>query len=219
MRSLRQCKAIAIGLFFIGASFSAKAQEGELFYIDDENIPNIIEELNPFDPNIEEKLKELDRVYEEETGLSSHLPDYGGVEELFGMAGCYRASCPVWLRINRGTQSFTLYVYGNIQRTGLVSTGLPGYGTPAFDKHPDGRIYDRYTSTKYPGGDYMGLGNMPYAVFISGGVAVHGTPQGNWSKLGKRASHGCIRMHPDNGFVFNRLTRQYGIRNVWITVE
>ena len=143
MRSLRQCKAIAIGLFFIGASFSAKAQEGELFYIDDENIPNIIEELNPFDPNIEEKLKELDRVYEEETGLSSHLPDYGGVEELFGMAGCYRASCPVWLRINRGTQSFTLYVYGNIQRTGLVSTGLPGYGTPAFDKHPDGRIYDR----------------------------------------------------------------------------
>lgn len=219
MRSLRNCKAIFIGLFLVGGSIPAFAQDEDLFYIHDENIPNIIEDLNPFDPNIEETLKELDRVYEEETGRSAHLPDYTGMDELLGLASCYRSSCPIWIRIHRGSQSFALYVYGNTQRTGLVSTGMPGYGTPAFDKHPDGRIYDRYTSTKYPGGDYMGLGNMPYAVFIAGGFAVHGTPQGNWSKLGKRASHGCIRMHPDNAYVFNRLVRQYGIRNVWITVD
>lgn len=218
MKSVKHAKAILLGLLCFGSMIPALAQDDPLFYIEDENIPNIIEELNPFDPNIEETLKELDRIYEEETGKPAHLPYYE-IDDLFDMASCYRASCPVWMRVDRGSQSFALYIHGNVQRTGLVSTGLPGYGTPAFDKHPDGRIYDRYTSTKYPGGDYMGLGNMPYAVFIRGGFAIHGTPQGNWSKLGKRASHGCIRMHPDNGYVFNRLVRQYGIGNVWITVE
>ena len=52
MKSVRHCKAILVGLFCIGAFFPALGQDEELFYIDDENIPNIIEELNPFDPNI-----------------------------------------------------------------------------------------------------------------------------------------------------------------------
>lgn len=219
MKSLIHCKAILVSLLFLAAGFPALAQDEESFYIDDENIPNIIEELNPFDPNIEETLKELDRIYEEETGKPSHLPDYANLDELLGLASCYRANCPVWIRVSRASQTFALYVYGNMQRSGLVSTGIPGYGTPSFDKHPDGRIYDRYTSTKYPGGDYMGLGNMPYAVFIRGGFALHGTPQGNWPNLGRRASHGCIRMHPDHAYVFNRLVRRYGISNVWITVD
>jgi len=60
---------------------------------------------------------------------------------------------------------------------------------------------------------------MPYAVFISGGYAIHGTTRGNWSRLGKPASHGCIRLHPDNGQIFNVLVRRNGISNVWITVN
>jgi len=112
-----------------------------------------------------------------------------------------------------------VYINGSLQASWSVSTGMPGYGTPDFDKHPDGRIYDRYTSTKYPGGDWNGLGNMPYAVFIRGGFALHGTPRSNWSKLGRPASHGCIRMHPDNAYWFNRLVRQHGVSNVWITVQ
>ena len=103
----------------------------------------------------------------------------------------------------------------------------PHRGTPNFDKHPDGRIYNAYTSTKFPGGNYIvtvngkkvGLGNMPYAVFIRGGFAIHGTGTGNWPKLGRVASHGCIRIHPDNARLFNALVRQYGVSNTWITVH
>jgi hypothetical protein len=56
--------------------------------------------------------------------------------------------------------------------------------------------------------------------FLSrGGFAIHGTGRGNWRKLGNKASHGCIRVHPDNALIFNRLVRENGIKNVWITVQ
>ena len=176
-------------------------------------------ELNPFDPNVEELLDDFDKVYEEEMGIPAHLPNDAFVSDLMGFARCYRGECNVWVQVVKATQTLYLYLNGNLTSAWAVSTGIPGYGTPNFDKNPDGRIYDSYSSTKYPGGDYKGLGNMPYAVFISGGFALHGTPQGNWSKLGKPASHGCIRMHPDNGFYFNRLVRSNGISKVWITVQ
>lgn len=185
----------------------------------DESIPNMIEDLNPFDPNIEEVLRYYDKIYEEETGLPSHIPDDTFIDKLFGFASCYRIECPVWAQVVKSTQTMYLYVNGSLRGSWPVSTGVAGYRTPNFDKHPDGRIYDRYTSRKYPGGDYNGLGNMPYAVFISGGFALHGTPRSNWPKLGRPASHGCIRMHSDNAYVFNRLVRSNGVRNVWITVQ
>lgn len=176
-------------------------------------------ELNPFDPNVEELLDNFDKIYEEETGLPAHLPDDAYISDLMGFARCYRNTCNVWVQVVKATQTLYLYLNGNLSNAWAVSTGVAGYGTPNFDKNPDGRIYDRYSSTKYPGGDYQGLGNMPYAVFISGGFALHGTPQSNWPKLGRPASRGCIRMHPDNAYYFNRLVRGNGISNVWITVQ
>lgn len=178
-----------------------------------------LEEIDPFDPNVEELLQRYDEVYEQETGLPAHLDEsmYDGLP--FNKADCRRKDCTVYLQIVKSSQTAYLYVNGWPQGTFKVSTGVSGHGTPNFDTHPNGRIYDRYTSTKYPEGDYNGLGNMPYAVFISGGFAVHGTPQGNWRRLGTPASHGCVRMHPDNAYYFNRLVRQYGVRNTWITIQ
>lgn len=175
---------------------------------------NALDELNPFDPNIEQTLQQMDQDYQDSTGQSAILD----IMKPFA-PGCYQIECPVFIHVDKDTQTAVLYVNGISQGTWLVSTGAPGFGTPDFDTNPNGRIYDSYTSTKYPGGDYNGLGNMPYAVFISGGFAIHGTGQGNWSKLGKRASHGCIRVHPDNAKIFNRLVRQYGIYQTWITVN
>ena len=177
---------------------------------------NILDELDPTSPNIEEQLKKMDAEYEKETGLSAWLP-----LDLEGMlkASCYRNSCPVWADVDKRTQRLYLYLDGVLTYTWKVSSGKAGYTTPNFDRHPNGRIYDRYTSTRYPDGDYNGMGNMPYAVFIQGGYAIHGTTRGNWSRLGTPASHGCIRVHPDNGYLFNRLVRKHGIYNVWITVN
>ena len=200
--------------------FSAPAWgQHTLPYTDDDRIPNMIEELDPFDPNIEETLQYYDRIYQEETGQSPHLEMDFSSNEILGLSGCLREMCSVWAQVVKSTQRMYLYVNGSLRGSWPVSSGMSGYGTPNFDRHPDGRIYDRYSSRKFPGGDYNGLGNMPYAVFISGGFALHGTPRGNWPKLGQRASHGCIRMHPDNAYTFNRLVRGYGPRNVWITVQ
>jgi hypothetical protein len=174
-----------------------------------------MDELDPFAPNINETLNEMDQQYFEETGLSPFA------ESLIRPMGpaCSRATCPVWVRVDRSEQRLYLYRNGSLEHTWAVSTGVVGHSTPNFDRNPNGRIYDKYTSTKFPGGDYKGLGNMPYAIFIDGGFAIHGTGVSNWRKLGKAASHGCIRIHPDNAYYLNRLVRQTGIYGVWITVQ
>lgn len=173
------------------------------------------QELDPFSPNVEQVLKEYDKVYLEETGLSPFLPkSFRPVWKT-----CVRSKCKVWIQVVKSTQLAYLYINGQHAETWKVSTGVAGRGTPNFDKHPNGRVYDKYTSSKYPGGDFQGLGNMPYAVFIEGGFAIHGTPKSNWPKLGKKASHGCIRLHPTHAQTFNRLVRQYGIYESWVTVQ
>lgn len=196
-------RKLLLSLVLVLAGFQAHAQD------QDEA------EFDPFDPNAEQMLQEFDKHIQEETGSAPFLPDLN----IFKASTCYRLSCSVYAVVDKRSQ--TMYLYLNGQQIGqwAVSTGVPGRGTPDFDTHPDGRIYDKYSSKKYPGGNYNGLGNMPYAVFIRGGFAIHGTPKGNWSKLGKQASHGCIRVHPENALVFNRLVRQYGQYNTWITVQ
>lgn len=178
---------------------------------------NALDELDPRSPDIEKKLKEFDEEYERQTGKSPFLRSNPLDDIMKG--SCYRNSCKIWADVDKTAQRLYLYIDGVLTYTWKTSTGKAGFDTPDFDRHPNGRIYDKYTSTKYPDGDYNGLGNMPYAVFITGGYAIHGTTRGNWSRLGKPASHGCIRLHPDNGQIFNVLVRRNGIYNVWITVN
>lgn len=171
---------------------------------------NSLDKRNP-ETITEEEFEKFDREYEAATGKKASLPA--------GRGTCRNIDCPLFALVDKETQTLTLYVDGEIKEVWDVSTGTYGHETPGFSKNPNGRIYDEYMSKTYPGGDYEGLGNMPYAVFIEGGFAIHGTGRSNWKKLGSRASHGCIRVHPDNAFTFNRLVRKYGVANTWITVQ
>ena len=183
------------------------------------NNPSFLDEFDPNDPNAEAILNYYDKVYEHETGLPAWVEQGEADFKPFTPGdGCYRDSCKVWAHVSKANQRLYLYIDGRHEDTWLVSSGT-GNRTPNFDRHPNGRIYRAYTSKAYPGGDWNGLGNMPYAVFIQGGFAIHGTPQSNWKKLGSKASHGCIRVHPTNGEAFYNRVRAWGIRNVWITVN
>ncbi len=124
----------------------------------------------------------------------------------------------VWCKISKTTQRLYLYIDGEAVDTFKVSTGSTRHETPLFDMQPRGPIFQKYTSKKYPGGNYNGLGNMPYVVFIQNGYGFHGTTRGNIPRLGKKASHGCIRLHPDNAKILNELIRKAGIENSWVTV-
>lgn len=182
---------------------------------------SVIEELNPFDPNVEQILKEYDKIYEAETGLSPFIESTSkNLFNLFsGKDECYQLTCKVYGQIVKETQKMYLYLNGELKAVWDVSTGTPEFETPLLNTHANGRIYTKYSSTKYPEGDYKGLGNMPYAIFIEGGFAVHGTPEGNWKKLGQKASHGCIRIHPDNAKYLNDLVRFVGFKNAWFSVQ
>lgn len=173
---------------------------------------------NPADDSVEEVLAQYDEYYEAVTGMSPYTNGEGLYNELLTpVGGCRRKSCAVYLSVNLSKQRATLFVNGKVDRTYKISSGAPGYGTKTWDGRHNGRVYDAYRSRKFPGGaGYRGLGNMPYAVFYYRGFAVHGTT--SISRLGRRASHGCIRQHPDNAKRFNRLTRKYGRNKTWIRI-
>lgn len=132
---------------------------------------------------------------------------------------CRQITCALWFRISLSAQRLYVYADGQLLDSLPVSTGIRKHETPLMEVRPTGPMFERYTSKKFPGGNYNGLGNMPYAIFIKGGYAIHGTTQGNIAKLGQRASHGCIRMHPEKAMVFFELVRQTGLENTWVSVQ
>ena len=133
---------------------------------------------------------------------------------------CMEKDCIVYAEIDKSNQTLYLYILGELKDSFKVSTGKgKKYETPAMSLHPKGPLLIKYTSRKFPGGNYMGLGNMPYAVFVKGGYAIHGTTPGNFAKLGNKASHGCIRLHPDNAKIFHALVRTVGLEQTWVTIK
>ncbi len=207
------------GLVFLLASSTWALPASTNQASENPSTPNVLDDFNPFDPKAEELLKEYDRIYERETGLPSHIENDFRIKILHSSESCQRAECHVWAQIVKSQQKMYLHLNGQPHRTWLVSTGAPGWTTPNLDTHPNGRIYDAYTSKIFPGGDWEGFGNMPFAVFVQGGIAIHGTTKGNWSSLGSVASHGCIRLHPDNAIYFNRLVRAFGVLSTWVTIQ
>jgi len=134
-------------------------------------------------------------------------------------SNCREKDCPLLAEVVKSKQIMYLYIGGQLKDSFAVSTGISGRETPDMNVRASGPVFIKYTSTKYPEGDYKGLGNMPYAVFVRGGYAIHGTTPGNFAKLGRRASHGCIRLHPDNAKLFYELVNIVGLNNTWILVR
>ena len=48
---------------------------------------------------------------------------------------------------------------------------------------------------------------MPHSIFFNGGYAIHGSYE--IGRLGTPASHGCIRLHPNNATVLYRLVEAH----------
>lgn len=90
-------------------------------------------------------------------------------------------------RIDVSQQIMRVYVNGYHQYSWKVSTGRGRYRTPRGRFRPT--ILKRmHYSSKYNNSP------MPWSIFFRGGYAIHGT---NYiSRLGRPASHGCVRLHP-----------------------
>jgi L,D-transpeptidase catalytic domain len=140
-------------------------------------------------------------------------------QNLQNQSKCNGRECFLYAEINKSTQTLYLYILGELKDSFRVSTGIKKHETPNLNLSPRGPLLIKYKSKKYPGGNYFGLGNMPYAVFLRGGYAIHGTTPGNFSRLGTRASHGCIRLHPDNARLFYELVKVAGLSQTWVTIR
>jgi lipoprotein-anchoring transpeptidase ErfK/SrfK len=57
---------------------------------------------------------------------------------------------------------------------------------------------------------------MPHSIFFYYGFAIHGTSEVR--RLGRPASHGCIRLSPQNARALYSLVGRHGMSNTSITV-
>lgn len=90
-----------------------------------------------------------------------------------------------------------------------VSTGRKGYNTPSGEYKPY-RMAKMHYSKKYDNAP------MPYSIFFHGGYAIHATDA--IDNLGAPASHGCVRLHPQNARWLYRLVQEFGAENTYIYI-
>jgi len=160
-------------------------------------------------------MAEIERIRQNVKELDSFLTDKSKPEQTY----CREKDCFLFAEVVKSKQLLYLYIEGILKDSFKVSTVMKKYETKSFSVRPSGPLFVKYTSRRFPGGNYKGLGNMPYAVFVLGGYAIHGTTPGKFARLGTVASHGCIRLHPDNGRLFYELGKLIGLKNTWVTVR
>jgi len=119
------------------------------------------------------------------------------------------ASAAVEARIHVNSQRMEVMVDGIKAGEYTISTGKKGYRTPHGDFKPT-RMHKKYYSHKYHNSP------MPNSIFFNGGIAVHGTYE--VARLGKPASHGCVRMHPKDAAQLFGLVQSHGMQNSRIVV-
>lgn len=112
--------------------------------------------------------------------------------------------------INKSAQRMQVTIDGKPVYTWKISTGARGYSTPVGEYVPY-RMHKMWRSRQYDNAP------MPHSVFFHKGYAVHGTT--SISRLGRRASHGCVRLHPANAKTFFDLILKHGRARTQITVS
>jgi len=111
------------------------------------------------------------------------------------------AAAQLNVTIDLSSQSMQVGADNHVLHNWSVSTARPGYRTPIGTFRPN-RLERVWYSSIYDNAP------MPYSVFFHRGYAIHGTTE--ISKLGRPASHGCVRLHPDNARTLFELIRSYG---------
>ncbi len=129
---------------------------------------------------------------------------------MLAMAEMSTASAALLVYIDKSAQRMDVVIDGVRRFRWVVSTGRGGYGTPSGVFHPQ-MLARSWFSRRYYNSP------MPYAIFFHRGYAIHGTYE--LSRLGGPASHGCVRLHPQNAAILFSLVREEGLRNTRIVIE
>ena len=122
-----------------------------------------------------------------------------------------RASAGIVVTVDKSAQRLSVTVDGVQRYQWPVSTARMGYRTPNGTYKPQ-RLARKWFSRKY---DWS---PMPYSIFFNEGYAIHGCYE--ISHLGRPASHGCIRLHPENAALLFALVKEHiGDTTIVVTGE
>ena len=116
----------------------------------------------------------------------------------------------IFAKIDLSTQSMKVFNGDEMIYDWKVSTARRGYRTPIGNYKPLYLVKMHY-SRQYNNSP------MPYSIFFNGGYAIHGTS--SVRNLGKKASHGCVRLHPKNAQKLYKLVLKYGKANTTIEIK
>lgn len=140
------------------------------------------------------------------------LPPAVDIAEAFAAGPATRQALgpKVMVRVDISSQTMTILVRGKVAYIWKVSTAGRGYVTPTGFWTPY-RMHVMWRSRKYDNAP------MPHSIFFHQGYAIHATPY--IKRLGKPASHGCVRLHPTDAKALFALVRQYGQSAVRVSIE
>jgi hypothetical protein len=114
------------------------------------------------------------------------------------------------IEVNKLKQTLTVQSDGVTLHEWAVSTARSGFSTPVGTYTPQ-RLERSWFSKKYYNSP------MPHSIFFHGGYAIHGSYE--ISKLGRPASHGCVRLEPEHAAELFDLVKKAGVANTKIIVE
>lgn len=114
------------------------------------------------------------------------------------------------VKVSIANQSMDVWIDGEKTHTWKVSTAGKGYVTPKGVWKPY-RMHTMWHSRKYDNAP------MPHSIFYDGGYAIHATP--HVKRLGRPASHGCVRLHPDNAKALFALAKEFGREKMRVIVQ
>lgn len=116
----------------------------------------------------------------------------------------------VLVRVSISRQAMEVWHEGRKIYDWPVSTARPGKVTPTGTWTGAQWLSRNHRSSLYNGAP------MPFAIFFNGNYAIHGTDQ--IKKLGRPASAGCVRLHPDHARVLFDMVRHEGKDNLKVIV-
>jgi hypothetical protein len=121
------------------------------------------------------------------------------------------AKADVLITVDKSTQRMSVSVDGQPRYAWSVSMGKAGYETPVGAFTPSRLVKDHASK---------GWDNspMPHSIFFTHrGHAIHGSNA--TGRLGRTASHGCVRLAPANAAKLFALVRSEGMRNTRIVIR
>jgi len=114
------------------------------------------------------------------------------------------------IHIDKSSQRMTVAVDGVHRYTWKVSTGKAGYSTPSGIFQPF-RMEPDHFSVEWDNAP------MPHSIFFTyQGHAIHGSPYTR--RLGRPASHGCVRLTPQDAAALYSLVGQLGLAKTKIVI-